>query len=389
MPKTPPVEPPAAEPISGDPFLRLPGEIELPPRGAGSTLEDREKTDDASVLEVGAVGNVDPQRLELRIDDAIADLKNEQRFVLTRAPRFAEPVWAIQLIPRAEKPAEAAADGARTVAYLKLDQNRLLFAWNPRSQDPLGGQLRNCVLHLSDGLYTHALRLRPVPRETASALDFDQERTVVAVDCAPLPARDQIYLEVVSLDGFDGDWHLDPTEGRVPLGEQLNIEHASPKVSIALEFEASETGLQVAIVPRYELSSRTDAFTAEQVRTTLVGLNKTLQENLRDLKVAQAAGQGIANRIRQIQSLPIPSGAQSRAIMYQRQAQVGQLQGGLKRAVSKARRLTNSIPRTKEALEGVKELATLGEQLRGQARIRFRIVAQSGERGVVLYDASR
>ena len=383
---TPNRRPTATTPPKGDPFAQLPMAVDLPPRGVWNALEKLEEAGTGN-LDIGLIGKLNLAQAEFRIDDTFADLQDRFRFAIVANSQSAEPTWDIQLIPMSGGDLHPIA--ARNVAHLRMANDRLLFAWNLEFHDPLGGQLRNCTLHLSDGPFRRSMPLRSVQQTKPITLEFDESEMRIMVPCEAPPAFDNIYLEVVSFNQFGSGWQMKPAEGRVKLGERLHIEHASPDVKITLKLEEAAGGLKATITPRYELGSRSDPFTTEQVRTTLLSLGQTLNSNLRTLKEAQTAGQTLTRQIRHLQSLPVPSGPKREPVLFQRQAQIGDLQVALKKAASTARRMQNSIPKTKAALDTLKKLAALGEQMRGRAHVELRIVAQTGAQSMVLYDASQ
>ncbi len=370
------------------PFASLPAETELPRRVLSQTLG----VEAAGSRRLGPVA-LAGRKLSVALDCSACDLPGSYAFVVEPHPQNAEQ-WLVRLAPRPAENNPASAEAADSslavlpaslapVALLTAADGQLAFQWNAENTEPRAEQLRNAVLHLRAGEMSHALRLRRVRRVPPWTVDLASEAHRIGLDLPHPPPREQLFLEITALDGFDLQLAYVVADRKFGVGEVAEIPiHATPEASLNLSLVQQDEGWEITIFSHYQIGRRATDLHAEQVRTTLLGLNRTLQENAAEMRAAQAAVETIGLRLRYLQGLPAPTGISREIQMAARLQEARNLQAQLKKALSTIRRFENSLPRTQLALQQMTSLAAACTALHQHARVHYRVVADTpaGER---------
>ena len=382
LPPTPTPKPkPEPEP-EPEPVEPLPTEVALPSlRGPESILSDKVE----APVDLGAIANVDLDKLELTLDQPLVKKKNEGvRFEISRVPEVeGNPLWEIRLrsAPKEATDEKSVLDdvGAgidELVGKVTVEDSRLKFAWAPTKHPGFADQLRNCVLILDSAPMSHRIALRPSRLVKPVLIDFDENTQVVEIGQDSLPPLDSTFLEITALENFGVAVERQSTDGVVLFNKTVKIRLTDWErpAEFRIKYGGSRSKPSVIISAHYQLDRKWQRLTIKEVDGGLVALARALSRSEADLRDGQAALSSLPSKIASLDGA-ISRSAGGNTADLQRQQRI------LKRQLSKAkgmvRRASKLIPELKAKIPLLEKLAALGNQMHKKARIQFRVAIRT------------
>ena len=254
--------------------------------------------------------------------------------------------------------------------------NVIEFSWGTSATTPYLGQLRNCVLEIKDGTERHAIQLRSPKQNSDVGLTFEKSFQYLPLSIDDLPDEDQFVIQWIGAENDDDEiqFSIEPSDGEASWNDDLKIDVS---VFEGLSFQLSGTRRdqipQLRLSYQYLRDRDKEPFSIEQVNDALKKAKISLATSSQKMAAAQNAMQQIPGEIRKLERASIPNGAGKGEFLFERQKRLEALNRDLRNAQALASRLSTSIPKTQALLEGLTELGTVGERLRGKTKLAFAV----------------
>jgi hypothetical protein len=243
----PPTNPEPPPPVS--PFEGLPTAVDLPPLKSGQAAG-------AALLAQDLVPLRLPPSTEMsaQLEGGETASRGAYAFSLRREEAGDARKWQVNLTSGSGASASEA-----PVARLTVTDDALQFEWLEAAEsETAANYLRNCVLQLQSGDFTHALALRtPVTfDELAVSLDRASSKTDAAIEWMPDPKA--IQIEIVELRGELPPYRFDPKQTLEAARDTTWVYFGPPEkesvLGLKIESRISRT-VRVDAVPYFKVAS--------------------------------------------------------------------------------------------------------------------------------------
>jgi len=371
---------------SGNPFVELLDEVDLPPRSTGGALQAQPNTE-------VSFGKLQSEAKP----DWVVTVSHIARGFRVKAGQQGKPHWQIFAAAGGDTAGESRGEGTSQprsilgaggqatdlpVATVFADKGNLWLRWNADYGSKYAERLRNSILMISDGRHKHATRLRQLVKQQAIAVNLDQETTRIPVEASTLPPEEMLEMEIGQLHGFGGSWTIDPPARSVPVGESARIKYAAQKIELELELRSGDGTAEIVMTPVYYSGDRKQPFTGPEVKESLRRIEGVVADK-------QARRAELQNRIARIPGeiaglQQYLNGASAAAAALR----IRKLQSAMKSARRGVEVIDRSIPRMEEAAKELLALAEVGRQVHDKTSIDVRVVARSPAGSLDLFVAS-
>lgn len=322
---------------------------------------------------------------KLGLDYSAADLG--QQYVLYTKQKPNDPtIWQVYLELGQDTPAEKRSSLGRErlkldspCAEFQLTSRGLVFSWLEGPPLELSGQLRNCILIFELAGVKHFLRLRK-PVEIASVVVLlEKSPQLVPIECPNLPRSDLIFMEIIDARDFPAGVERDIPGDRLKANQAGRLLPSGwDKTEIRVSIRKRQRDLAITMEPGFYLGKQRLEMTHGEITSASLRTQKTLADNTRKLAIFERRLQQIPSEAQTVANSDIPVAAKN--------ALTGKLMNEQKAAQSGVARLSDVIPKNREAIARLTALADFAGRIHGKAQVRLRVFlsTKSGEIDLLL-----
>jgi hypothetical protein len=323
-----------------------------------------------------------PATIELSLTSSAADLPAGSAIEIQ--PQAESGSWTV-----AYAPDSAPTAGRVALATLSHEGRDLQFTWlQPFANAELRRQLANCQLMLCQGEITRLIQLRARNVQNRLLLDLSDDRQTVEFALPDLPKLANLRLQVHSLSGFPGGTSIRGGIKSLAIGKSAVIEFAeTPGAEIELRFfkpSGSDNVVLRAEPVFMENRARESELSLKNLDEAQKRIKKARDRDTENLQKAQTNRDAARRTVDQLRAKPPMNaverqiyGPAMRAALDRLEDQEGRL-----------RTLTAQIARADARLQAVPKLRSFIQSIHNRAAISYRLVAECGERDLVLVDAT-
>jgi hypothetical protein len=300
---------------------------------------------------------------------------------------FAEPEadgaeWNVQYVAALDAQAQKTPLGS-----IAMQGRELRFSWaNPLPEAALARQLANCLVEVRHASETHVAQLRQPAALGACQLNLDENVQTVELDLSNPPKLDLLRLEIRELVNFPSGARLRNDLRTLEVGKRTFIEFADlPGAETSVQLTKLGAGLVLRLESEFKenAASKYD-LSLSRLEGLEEGMKKALAGAERELPAEQARLLGLQSQLSTAASTRATSLPEQAAL----QRAVSSLQGQVKRAANKVGSLQKQIAESQARLAAVPNIRSFLESLHERAELRYEIVAECGDRDLVLVDGT-
>ncbi|TWT35596.1 hypothetical protein KOR34_04890 [Posidoniimonas corsicana] len=358
--------------------------------GYARSYGDAAESASAKVVSLGAISHISDSDLKFAIYSPSHGGQSASTFdVMKIKDRPSGSVWGIRFgtqdIPGTPDRRSALASHAKTtgpvIAGLRVRDGRLEFAWGKGDAAAAGGQLRNCAIHVSAGKLEGRVGLSESGTIDALTLDLEQPIPPIQVHHFPLPPEPTLRCELVAALFAGVATEVDPPSQQIGCGETLTLKIVDWQdgewvgdLEVRVRFNASRDGrsAELEVQPRFRMGRGWKPLEAEEIESLARRSEIDLRKARAELNSARSEISSLPGRIASLRAAATRnSGSNPGAVR-----ELSSAQSALKRANSRAGRLSRSIPKIEEGIAHLRQLESIRRSLHQKARLQFRVFVQ-------------
>ncbi len=326
---------------------------------------------------LGSLSHDPTSPVQVILNSVTAAIPKEAAIFVERGE--AQGTWTVRFVSDLQRP-----DTQVQLASLRLIGKQFMFAWTNRELHDVRRQVANCRLELIDDDEKATVQLRPVQQE--SPLVIDLEKDVQVREFAPfdLPKSEFLQLEIVSLDQFGSEPILSTKV--LTLGKAATIEFKElAGTEIQVRFvKLRERTLGVRLEPQFrEARSKTFEMSFSNLAKMELGVTRALRDDERTLPGAR---RDLDDAQSQLQAHNSTSPTLQQAAPWL--GEQDRLKRRVKTAAAKVGRIERDIPIHLARLDAVPKIREFLTVLHQKATIQLRVVAECGDKDLLLVDAT-
>jgi hypothetical protein len=260
---------------------------------------------------------------------------------------------------------------SKPIAELVFEQGQLFLAPTSLSTTRIAAQLCNADLLFQYPGGSQLIRLRTVTSKPSIQLNLAQEGTIVRLPTAPLPSVGRTFLEVSRIAGEGHEFYPIAGEKRVEIDDTISFSLKGEITTLLdVAYRTDRDGHFARIKAYYQIGDqRRRSFVAMEVMKAGKSAEQAIANAQNQLAAARSALPQIEN---ELNGLAGSSGGDDRA-QGERAAKIEYLTRLRRKAISTIRRFERSLPRSLAALEHLKRVRDLGQQLHKKVNVEFSV----------------
>lgn len=270
----------------------------------------------------------------------------------------------------------------KPVASLLLKTGTLYLVWNPQNKTTHAGQLANAQLQLELNGHHHTINLRTLRRGDPILLDLTNPVQRIPLQLDNLPARGKLRVTLNAVDNVSSGPEFDFDKKPLELEQSLTlVRRGEIKSEIDLQLVKSSTGPELRAKAFYfDESARRQPLVGTKVKKKMGGLERSYVRNKKKLAAAETALPRIAAEIRTLSNRRPANDSEAvrKAVLLRN------LNQQYKKANNAIIRCKRSLPQIKTAIEHLKEVNTLGQQLHENITFHFSVDVFNGNHAMLL-----
>ena len=309
-------------------------------------------------------------------------------FVLADKPNAAIREFPIMVAPMKEpsnEPGFLELPGnlvTKPVASLLLKTGTLYLVWNPQNKTTHAGQLANAQLQLELNGRHHTINLRTLRKGDPIPLDLTKPFQRISLPLDNLPARGELQVKLNAVDNVLSGPEFNFEKKPLELEQSMTLTRRGEiKSEIDLQLVKSSTGPELRAKAFYfDESDRRQPLVGTKVEKKMGGLERSYVRKKKKLAAAEKALPAIAAEIRTLSGRrPANDSEAVRKITL-----LHTLNQQYKKANNAIIRCKRSLPQIKTAIEHLKEVNTLGQQLHENIMFHFSVDVSNGPHTMLL-----
>jgi hypothetical protein len=309
-----------------------------------------------------------------------------------KAAIFAEAegssAWTVWYVADLDAP-----EGKVPLATIRRAGRELTLAWmQPFADAGIRRQLVNCQVQWRDAASTRFIQFREKLSQSRLALDLTDDRQTLEFPLSDLPKPDHLRLEIRELARFPGGTTIRGDVKTLAVGKLAIVEFAEmpgAEIELWLLRQSASGNLVLRVEPVFkEKKIHEYALSLKNLSEVETKVKHSRDEDREKLSQAQANLQVARRNLATIEANPPPS--ESTPLQRNLYARArGTALSRIAEQDGKIRQLQEQIQRADARLQAVPKLRAFIQSSHGKASISYTLVAECGERDLVLVDGTR